>query len=241
MHRDRLFVIQPTVPVEQVEPLMVERQSSVIVGEKRRTPSTTTPASLSAYSVVDADRQLRHSSYTTESPPRGSPVRLNTLLPAYLIGSRLLGESTPVSINVYRIAFGLYHSSLAVGSVEYHFWDGTGVKCHERFSFRGTNIAIDHLPHVEEISVGWLRKKPLEVDHWIWKISQDFSAFSYDLLTHNCNHFVARGIKALGFEFSMPAWINRAAVGANWLCYVVPHLRKYLVEGLQGDKVACPT
>jgi len=58
-------------------------------------------------------------------------------------------------------------------------------------------------PH-ETKPVGYTRKSKKQLEDYISKVKNDWSPFTYDLLTHNCQHFAKMILKFLGIKKSIP-------------------------------------
>jgi len=136
--------------------------------------------------------------------------------------SRMSYDRIPVYVNVYNIyggnkhlqhiGLGIYHSAVdlfgydvAFGS---HDEDMTGVGVSNPTTYSHDMTLRDR------ILVGYTTKLPGEIADILAEIAREWPGNSYDLLTHNCNHFTDCLCKRL-CGVGLPKYVNRIArVGA---------------------------
>lgn len=183
------------------------------------------PARHMTHDASDACRGSRCTSIRT--PPTIAPLRVAAA--AALVVSD--APCSRIGVAVYRVGVGMYHSSLVVNDLEWHFWEGLGVEVLRRYfdAAQGDVVSIDHVPLVEYLPIDTLAISPKAVASVCLELgSTIFSMETYDLLRCNCNHFTAAVLQRLGLESKMPPWINRLASTADALCTAFPFVRSFL-------------
>ncbi|PPJ56207.1 hypothetical protein CBER1_09390 [Cercospora berteroae] len=141
-------------------------------------------------------------------------------------------SKTEVIINVYdllppgrlssllwTIGGSLLHSGVVINDREYAYGG------HNKRGVTGvyyTRPKYEPPGGTHRISIlqGFTFHSPSEVERIIKEVSDEFLGPSYNLLTHNCNHFTSALVTALTGK-AAPAWLNRAAsIGLALPCMV---------------------
>ncbi|XP_053991308.1 deubiquitinase DESI2-like isoform X2 [Hylaeus volcanicus] len=136
-----------------------------------------------------------------------------------------------IGVSVYRVGVAMYHSSLVVDDVEWHFWEGYGVDPIPRYfdALQNAYVSINHVPFVTYVPIDLVKIPPINVARICEQLGASlFSEFTYDILTCNCNHFTNAVLTKLGLESKMPKWINRLAFTAEAFCEQFPFLRQWI-------------
>ncbi|KAM3418294.1 hypothetical protein BST61_g4294 [Cercospora zeina] len=139
---------------------------------------------------------------------------------------------TEVTINVYdllppgrlssllwTVGGSLLHSGVVIDDREYAYGG------HNKRNITGVYYTRPKYEppggtHRLSILQGFTCHAPHEVERIIKEVSDDFLGPSYNLLTHNCNHFTSALVTALTGK-AAPAWLNRAAsIGLALPCMV---------------------
>lgn len=153
---------------------------------------------------------------------------------AYVYTSRIIAGRkrwTSIGLAVYRVGVGMYHSSLVVDDVEWHFWEGLGVVSAGRYYDPQLGIfrSVDHMPFVTYIAISTLMQCPQAVGELCKTLGTTrFTLHTYDLIRCNCNHFTQTALEKLGLFFKMPTWINRLAETADAICSRLPVIRRWI-------------
>lgn len=136
-----------------------------------------------------------------------------------------------IGITVYRVGVGMYHSSLVVDDLEWHYWEGYGVEPILRY-FDDTQdafVSVDHVPFVTYVPIDTVMISPRAIAEICEELgASEFSQFTYDILRCNCNHFTYAMLQRLGLVSKMPSWINWLASTADAVCTRLPFVRHWI-------------
>lgn len=118
--------------------------------------------------------------------------------------------------------FGAFHSGLVVHDKEYSFAPQSGIfkvkpKQAPGAAFRAT------------IPLGETTMTPADLKYTLAKLEPEFLPESYNMLKHNCNHFVRALCKLVLGEDKLPKWVNKLARFALFVDFLLP---KRLEQGV---------
>jgi hypothetical protein len=121
---------------------------------------------------------------------------------------------------------GIWHTGVVVFGKEYYF--GGGIQVSNTGFFTQSN----GLPPTEMIDMGRTSKSQSELETYLRSVSSQFTQYTYDLLTHNCNNFsdtlcrflLGRGIPS--HIIDLPRIVLSSPGGA---------MLRPMIEGMQGN------
>lgn len=144
-----------------------------------------------------------------------------------------------IGVAVYRVGVGMYHSSVAVDNVEWHYWEGLGVQALPRYydGVQRAVVSVNHVPFVAYVPIDTILLPPRRVATYCRELAEmEFSVHTYDLLRCNCNHFTEAVLQRLGLRARMPVWVNRLANTTDTLCSLLPFVRTWVDTILNRNK-----
>lgn len=144
-----------------------------------------------------------------------------------------------VYLNIYDLAkanyylhsfgFGVYHTGIQVGSVEYHFGghegSSTGV-CETDPKDYSSNVTFR-----ETLFLGECTLTSQQVRNAMEDLKRDYPGNGYDVLARNCNHFSDAVSKKL-LKKPLPNYVNRIAFFGNMMRCCLP---ASLTDGQSSD------
>lgn len=134
-------------------------------------------------------------------------------------------SETQIILNVYDLApqnrflydfgFGLYHSGVQIGTLEYTFGSGGGIITMTPRNAPGAQFR-------ESIVLGVYSGTSSDIDRIVSELRKKYTGDSYNLLSRNCNHFANAFVYNL-LQIEIPGYINRMAeLGSMVSCLLPP-------------------
>jgi len=107
----------------------------------------------------------------------------------------------PVTLHVYTIGGGAYHSGVEVHGREWQFGEGAGIIAICPGAAEGYNGHLDPIP------LGYTLMTDAQVNDAICGMIPAWNGEDYNLLHKNCCHFARRFLEELGSN-TMPEWVD---------------------------------
>ncbi|CAK9201507.1 unnamed protein product [Sphagnum jensenii] len=137
---------------------------------------------------------------------------VEVILHVYDVTSSMNVRANSMIMNINKIMRdgigigGIFHSGVQVFDEEWSFGfceNGSGVfscppKTNPMYTYR------------ETLSLGHADVSVMQVNRILRELSHEWPGCSYDLLSHNCNHFCEEFCAKLGVQ-KLPLWVNRFA------------------------------
>lgn len=130
---------------------------------------------------------------------------------------------------LYAFGFGLYHSGIQIGGLEWSFAGGSGIYSDDPKSAPAT--------FRESIELGEFRGTSSDIDNIIDDLRQKFKSNSYNLLSQNCNCFSEDFSQRL-LGKPIPGFVNRMAnMGSMFECLLPKSMTDAQQDGASNTSI----